>query len=311
MRIGIDLGGTKIAGVMLGADGSTVAAQRVATPREDYHGTVAALVGLVAELRRLAGEIGGSVGIGTPGAVRLADGRMKNCNSTWLNGQFLSDDLTEALGQPVRIANDADCMALSEAVDGAGAGAHSIFGVILGTGVGGGLVVDGQLVRGPSRTTGEWGHAPLPQFRDDPLGTLAVETLLADRLCYCGKRNCIERFVSGPGLAQTYREVTGEALNSAAIVARSEAGEDNARRVIESYERLLARSLSLLINIVDPEVIVAGGGLSNVARLYQNVATLLPHYVFGGEAQTRFVAARHGDATGVRGAAWLWNDNDE
>ncbi len=302
IRIGIDLGGTKIAGIRLGWSGQEEARARVPTPQGDY----AATVGAVAELvRELAAEDieHARVGIGTPGAPRLQDGLMKNCNSTWLNGRPLAHDIATELGKDVQVANDADCFALSEAVDGAGAGAESVFGAILGTGVGAGLVINTHLVRGPNRTTGEWGHIELPHW---------AETGLAQRNCYCGRSNCIESFLCGPGLVQSWRELGGNTgvggeptVNVQSLLAACAAGASMALATMALYERMLAEALAVIINVLDPDVIVIGGGVSNVERLYVNVPPLLAERVLGGEVATRVVPAMYGDDSGVRGAAWL------
>lgn len=291
-RIGIDLGGTKIEAVLLDRGGAVAWRKRVPTPRE-YGGTVAALLALVAEADRRT-ESPAPVGIGTPGAWVPATRSMKNCNSTWLNGRPLLDDLNEALDDRVRIANDADCFALSEALDGAGAGAAIVFGVILGTGVGGGIVVDGKLLSGPNAIVGEWGHTPLPYFRADT----AVERSLPDRPCYCGRTNCVETFLSGPGLAQTHFALTGERLEAIDVPANAAA--------LDLYTTMLARALAQIVNILDPHVIVLGGGVSNIPGLAPAVKAKLPRYAFTHEGRTTIVPARHGDASGVLGACRLW-----
>ncbi len=294
-RIGIDLGGTKIEAVRLGPAGEVQARRRVATPRDDYAATLAAIVALVAALegpRRLP------VGIGTPGTVVPANGRMKNCNSTWLNGRPLAAELAAALARPVRLANDADCLTLSEAVDGAGRGAGLVFGVILGTGVGGGIAADGQLLRGANGLTGEWGHNPLPWAQGDELPGPA---------CWCGRRGCLESCLSGPALGAQAR-AAGVAADAPALVAALAAGVPGAQAVFAAYVDRLARGLAQLINVLDPAVIVLGGGLSRVEALYAAVPARWGRYVFGGGAglATALRPARHGDSSGVRGAAWLW-----
>ncbi len=291
-RIGIDLGGTKIEAVVLGADGTVAWRKRIATPRE-YHGTVAAITALVAEIDRLTGTAI-PIGIGTPGAWVAATRTMKNCNSTWLNGQPLLDDLNTLLANRVRIANDADCFALSEALSGAGIGASVVFGVILGTGVGGGIVVDGRLLNGPNAVTGEWGHTPLPYLRADT----ALDESLADRPCYCGRTNCIETFLSGPGLAKTHLALTSERVAATDVPADSP--------TIDLYTTMLARALAQIVNVLDPDVIVLGGGVSNLPGLASAVTTKLPRYGFSHEGRTRIVVAEHGDASGVLGACRLW-----
>jgi fructokinase len=297
IRLGVDLGGTKIEAVALDAAGRELARKRVATPCGDYARTLQAIVDLVVVIERDAGT-GGTVGIGTPGAVSARTGRMKNCNSTWLNGQPLREDVEAALGRPVRIANDANCFALAESVDGAARGARIVFGVILGTGVGGGIVVDGRVLEGANAIAGEWGHNPMPWPRDDERPGPA---------CYCGRAGCIETLLSGPGLAADHRRTTGEVLTSEAIVDRAAAGDAGCEATLARYEERLARALAHVINIVDPDVIVLGGGLSNIARLYANVPRLWTPYVFSDEVATRLSRNAHGDSGGVRGAAWLWN----
>ncbi len=295
LRIGIDLGGTKIEAVLLDGGGSVVSRERVATPR-DYEGTAALLADLVARIDAACGARP-PVGIGTPGAWVEATRTMKNCNSTWLNGKPLLDDLNKALCDRVRIANDANCFALSEALVGAGRGAHVVFGVILGTGVGGGIVVDGQLLAGANAVAGEWGHTPLPYLRSDP-ATARLEAGLPDRPCYCGRTNCVETFLSGPGLAKTHRELTGSDVNADEI--------ENDAASVDLYTTMLARSLAQIVNVVDPDVVVLGGGLSNIEGLADDVATRMGRYGFSHEGRTRVVPAEYGDASGVLGACWLW-----
>lgn len=299
MRIGIDLGGTKIEGVVMGAGSQVLQRERIATPAGDYAATVQAVAEVVRRLERAVGQGGLPVGCGTPGTVSPASGRMKNCNSTCLNGQPLQQDLEAALARPVRLANDADCFALSEAHDGAAAGAASVFGVILGTGVGGGIVIDGRLLVGANRIAGEWGHNPLPWLRPE------WDELPGPR-CWCGRHGCIETWLSGPGLAADHRRVSGEDLRGEDIVARAEAGEAVAQATLGRYEDRLARALAQVINLLDPAVIVLGGGLSRVPRLYRYVPALWDEWVFSDRVDTRLVENRHGDASGVRGAAWLW-----
>jgi fructokinase len=296
IRVGIDLGGTKIEGIALAGDGRAVAGRRVPTPRGDYDGTIRAVVGLVEGLEASAGERG-TVGIGMPGAVSPATGLVKNANSVWLIGRPLQQDLEGALGCPVRLANDANCFALSEASDGAGAGAEVVFGVIIGTGTGGGIVVGGRLLTGPNAVAGEWGHNPLPW---------ATGYELPGVDCYCGRRGCIETFLSGPGLARDHAHVTGEPLASEVVVARAADGDQAAESTLRRYEARMARALAGIINVLDPDVIVLGGGLSNLTRLYTNVPTAWGAWVFSDRVDTKLVPPRHGDASGVRGAAWLW-----
>ena len=295
-RIGIDLGGTKTEGIALDARGEAVGRIRIASPRDDYAATVAAVAGLVRDLQRRVG-LTASVGVGIPGAVSAATGLVKNANSTWLIGRPLQRDLEVALGQPVRLANDANCFALSEAIDGAGAGAHSVFGIILGTGTGGGVVIDGRVVNGANAIAGEWGHNPLPWPDDDER---------PGPRCYCGRDGCIETFLSGPGLAADHMAQTGVAIDAATIAARAAAGDATADASLRRYERRLARALASVINVLDPDVIVIGGGLSNVGRLYANVERAWAAWIFSDHVATRLCPPRHGDASGVRGAAWLW-----
>jgi fructokinase len=292
LRLGIDLGGSKIELIALD-NGQQRLRQRVATPQGDYRQTLAHIVGLVEHAERELG-MGGSVGIGIPGNRSPDHGRIKNANSTCLIGHDLQGDLEQLLHRPVRLANDADCLALSEACDGAGAGANSVFGVILGTGVGGGLVIHGRLLGGPNAIAGEWGHNPLP-WRRHADG--------ASRRCYCGQDDCIETFLSGPGWAAR----SGLQLDAGGIVAAADAGNPAAREAVALYCDQLARGLASVINLLDPHVIVLGGGLSNIAALYAQVPPLLQRYVFSDQVNTRLLPAKYGDSSGVRGAAWLWN----
>ena len=296
LRIGIDLGGTKIEIVALDADGRELLRRRVATPSGDYAATLAAVAGLV---ERAEGELGtrGSIGIGTPGAVSLATGLLKNANSTCLNGRPVKQDIEALLGREVRIANDANCFALSESVDGAGRDAQVVFGVILGTGVGGGLVMSRRVHVGANAIAGEWGHNPLPLPRAEDLPLPG---------CYCGRPGCIECYLSGPGMAKLHAAATGSSLAPPEIVAAAAAGDAGAERSMRLYEDRLARSLAGVINIVDPDVIVLGGGMSNIERLYANVPRLWAPCVFSDRVVTRLERNRHGDSSGVRGAAWLW-----
>jgi fructokinase len=285
MRIGIDLGGTKIEAIALEGSRERVR-RRVPTPRGDYEATVSAVASLVRQI----GD--GTVGIGIPGALSRVSGLVKNANSTWLIGRPLKRDLEQAIGREVRLENDANCFALSEAVDGAGAGAEVVFGVILGTGVGGGIVAHGKLLTGPNAIAGEWGHNPLPAPGPEDLPLPA---------CYCGRAGCIETYLSGPGLSADHLKFTGENLGAEEIVARR--GESLCR-----YEARLARALASVINVLDPDVIVLGGGLSNVERLYTEVPRLWAKHVFSDHVATRLARNAHGDSSGVRGAAWLWNE---
>ena len=297
MRIGVDLGGTKIEAIALADDGAVRARRRVATPRDDYAATLDAVARLVLEVEGEAGQRG-TVGIGMPGAISPATGRVKNANSTWLNDRPLAEDLGQRLPRALRFANDANCFALSEARDGAGAGARAVFGVIAGTGVGGGLVLDGGGWTGANAVAGEWGHNPLPWPQADEWPGPA---------CYCGKTGCIETFLSGPGLALDHRRTTGETAEATAIAAAAERGDAGAAATLDRYEDRMARALAGVINVLDPDVIVLGGGMSNIGRLYAGVARRWTRYVFSDRVDTRLLPPAHGDASGVRGAAWLWS----
>ena len=296
MRIGIDLGGTKIEGIAIADDGSEHLRRRIPAPRGDYTSTLAAVTGLVRDIEReLAVE--GTVGVGIPGTVSQATGRIKNANSTWLNGTTLSEDLSRMLDRPVRLANDANCFALSEATDGAGAGAGVVFGVIIGTGTGGGVVVDRRVLTGANGVAGEWGHNPLPA----PRGAESPGPS-----CYCGRNGCIETFLSGPALARDYTATGRACVTAQEVAARAAGGEARAIAALERYEERLARALGSVINLIDPDVVVLGGGLSNISRLYDRVPLLWGPYVFSDRIATRLARAVHGDSSGVRGAAWLW-----
>jgi fructokinase len=284
LRIGIDIGGTKIEALALDRAGREVFRKRVPTPRGDYDRTIEAVKALV-------GEAGlGSVGVGIPGAMSQATGLIKNANSTWLIGKPLKQDLEKAIGREVRLENDANCFALSEALDGAGKGAAVVFGVILGTGVGGGVVVNGKVLTGANAIAGEWGHnpLPLPQPEDLPLPQ-----------CYCGRAGCIETYLSGPGLARDHERTTGKRLSPEEIVSLGD-------QSLERYVKRLARALASVINVLDPDVIVLGGGMSNVGALYTGVPRHWGPHVFSDRVATRLARPVHGDASGVRGAAWLW-----
>jgi fructokinase len=296
LRIGIDLGGSKIDGAAIDAAGAVRFRRRVPTPAGDYRGTISAIVSMVADLERQIGA-SASVGIAMPGAVSPATGLVKNANSTCLNGRALQRDLEEALGRPVRLANDANCFALSEATDGAAAGCRTVFGVILGTGVGGGIVTDGHLLVGANAIAGEWGHNPLPWPLSDERPGPA---------CYCGRSGCIETFLSGPGMAADHRRHGGKALDPAAIARAADSGERGCRVTLERYVDRLARGLAMVVNLVDPDAIVLGGGLSAIAALYDEAPRRWGRYVFSDRVDTRLLAPAHGDASGVRGAAWLW-----
>lgn len=298
MRIGIDLGGTKIEGLALAGDGREIERRRVPAPRGSYDESVRAVAALVAAIEAAVKDRG-TVGVGIPGAMSQATGLIKNANSTWLNGRRLGDDLSQALGRPVRLANDANCFALSEATDGAAAGAAVVFGVIIGTGTGGGLVINGQLIAGANAIAGEWGHNPLPAPEDDER---------PGPPCYCGRSGCIETFLSGPALARNYIALGGDEVSAADVAARADRGEARAIACLERYERRFARAIASIINVVDPDVIVLGGGLSNITRLYERVPQLWGPHIFSDRVDTRLVRAKHGDASGVRGAAWLWDN---
>jgi fructokinase len=297
MRLGIDLGGTKIAMVVLDASGREVFGRRIPTPRQDYDGTIDAVRSLVAEAEQGVSATC-SVGVGIPGAVSPATGLIKNANSTWLNGRPLKADLERALARDVRLANDANCLTVSEATDGAAAGVPVVFGVILGTGTGGGVVVNGRVLTGPNAIAGEWGHNPLP-WPD------AEET--PGPSCYCGLTGCIETFLSGPGFAADYRRRGGGDAPGEEIVRRASAGEPLAVRALAAWTRRVAKSLAIVINILDPDVIVVGGGLSRIPSVYADVPRQWGAWVFSDVVRTRLVAAQYGDASGVRGAAWLWS----
>jgi fructokinase len=297
VRIGIDLGGPHIEAIALDDRGRERFRRRVATPRGDYAGTIETLRALVAGAEAQVGE--STVGIGIPGAVSPATGLIKNANSTWLNGQPLAEDLASALGRPVRLANDANCFALSEATDGAAAGCRTVFGVIVGTGTGGGIVVDGRVLVGGNAIAGEWGHNPMPwPGRDEWPGPP----------CYCGRTGCIETFLSGPGLARDCDAAAGPGLTATDVVSRAERGDRRAIDALARYEDRMARALASVINIVDPDAIVLGGGLSNLSRLYSRIPEIWGAYVFSDRVSTRLLPPTHGDSSGVRGAAWLWND---
>jgi fructokinase len=295
--IGIDLGGTKIEAAALDSQGNVLLRRRIPTPQGDYVASVAAIRSLVEELEQKLGSMG-PVGVGTPGTLSTA-GVMKNSNSVCLIGKPLQTDLERALKRPVRIANDANCFALSESVDGAGAGATVVFGVIIGTGVGGGVVVDGRVVVGKNGVAGEWGHNPLPWPNEGEIPGAS---------CYCMRRGCVETFLSGPGMARSHRETTGQDLSPVDIADRARAGDPQCGRTLDLYTNRLARSLAHVINILDPHVIVLGGGLSNIATIYKDVPLLWDAYVFSDRVDTVLRQAVHGDSSGVRGAAWLWKD---
>jgi fructokinase len=299
-RIGVDLGGTKIEAAAIDRDGQVCARHRIASPAGDYAGTIAAVTGLVHGVEAELGT-GLTVGVGIPGTLAAATGLVKNANSTWLIGRPLGRDLEAALGRPVRLANDANCFALSEASDGAAAGLANVFGVILGTGVGGGVVIDGRIVVGANAIGGEWGHNPLPWPRADEL---------PGSRCYCGRCGCIETFLSGPGLAADHRAHGGSATSGERIVAGAEAGDAACRATLARHAERLARALAHVINILDPDAIVLGGGLSAIVSLYGDVPRLWSRFVFSDTVLTRLLPPKHGDSSGVRGAAWLWRPGE-
>jgi fructokinase len=299
-RIGIDLGGTKIEAAAIDAAGAMRARRRIATPAGDYDATIRKVVGLVDAIE---GGLGGraSVGIGIPGTIVPRTGLVKNANSTWLIGRPLQRDIEAALARPVRFANDANCFALSEAIDGAAAGCHAVFGVILGTGVGGGIAIGRRIVTGANAIAGEWGHNPLPWPRPDEL---------PGPPCYCGRAGCIETFLSGPGLAADHRRHGGGELTGPEIVAAAAAGDRAGRETLDRHAERLARGLASVINVVDPEAIVLGGGLSALPHLYEQVPPMWHRYVFSDDIVTRLLPPAHGDSSGVRGAAWLWSPEE-
>ena len=295
-RIGIDLGGTKIEGVALSANGTEAARRRLSAPRDDYGKTLSAIADLVEDLSQTA-TCAAPIGVGIPGTISPATGLVKNANSTWLIGHPIHRDLEARLSRPVRLANDANCFALSEAADGAAYGYHCVFGIILGTGVGAGLVVNGKILLGPNAIAGEWGHNALPW--PDPIEMPGPK-------CYCGKRGCIETFLSGPGLASDHLQATGVELTTAAIADGADAGGRACKDTLYRYADRLAKALAHVINIVDPDAIVVGGGLSNVTALYDLIPARWGRHVFSDEVATPLLKARHGDSSGVRGAARLW-----
>ncbi|MBN4073472.1 ROK family protein [Mariprofundus ferrooxydans] len=296
MKIGIDLGGSKIELIALDSHGIEHLRVRRPTPAGDYHATLALIAAMVRQAESQLGVLA-SVGIGTPGALSLATGRMKNCNSTCLNGELLQQDIEALLLREVRLSNDANCFALSEAIDGAAQGYPVVFAVILGTGVGGGLVVHGRVLDGANHIAGEWGHNPLPVLSADDLPQPA---------CYCGKSGCIETWLSGPAMRADHYRHTNDQLSAEAIAAAAKSGDDACRQTLQRYTARLAAALAAVINIVDPDVIVLGGGLSNMQFLYKAIPELWLDYVFSDEVRTRLLAPQYGDSSGVRGAAWLW-----
>ena len=301
MRIGVDLGGTKIEAIALDDSGVIRARQRRPAPQGDYNKTIAAVVALVGDIEREAGAGPCPVGLGMPGGISPGTGLVQGANSTWLIGHPFDRDLVAALKRPLRVANDANCFAVSEASDGAAAGAPIVFGVILGTGVGGGIVIDGRPLTGANAISGEWGHNPLPWPRDDERPGWQ---------CFCGQHGCIETWLAGPGMARDHKKVTGESLDAAGIVAAAGKGSEAALATLARYEERLGRALAHVVNILDPQVIVLGGGLSNIERLYRNLPGLMRPFVFSDHVATRILPPKHGDSSGVRGAAWLWKPGE-
>lgn len=299
MRIGIDLGGTKTEVIALADNGTELFRHRLPTPKNDYQATIRTIVELVANAEAATGERG-TVGIGLPGSISPYTRVVKNANSTWLNGQPFDRDLQLALNRDVRLANDANCLAVSEAIDGAASEAQIVFAVIIGTGCGAGIAINGRSIIGGNGTAGEWGHNPLPWMDNE-------ELRIGEQLpCYCGKQGCIETFVSGSGFSADFQRLSGERLGGHEIIARAEQRDALAEQAIGRYETRLAKSLAHIVNILDPDVIVLGGGMSNVDRLYQTLPQLIKPWVFGCECETPILKAQHGDSSGVRGAAWLW-----
>lgn len=300
LRIGIDVGGSKIAAVALRADAEIAPPERIATPQHDYDGVIAAIAGLVERLETELGD-SGTVGIGMPGSISPATGLVQNANSTWLNGRPFAQDLERRLARPLRLANDANCLALSEAHDGAGKGARTVFGVILGTGCGGGIVTGGKVLTGRHGASGEWGHNPLPWADGQEFPGPA---------CWCGRRGCLEAWLSGPALERQYADAAGQRLSAAAIAARAAGDDAVARGVLQRHAGRLARGLAHVVNVLDPDVIVLGGGLCNLAHLYEMLPGLMAPYIFADRPDPDIRPPRHGDISGVRGAARLWDDED-
>ncbi|EGT3572296.1 fructokinase [Citrobacter amalonaticus] len=299
MRIGIDLGGTKTEVIALSEAGEQLFRHRLPTPRNDYQQTIETIATLVAMAEEATGQTG-TVGMGIPGSISPYTGVVKNANSTWLNGKPFDKDLCARLQREVRLANDANCLAVSEAVDGAAAGAQTVFAVIIGTGCGAGVALNGRAHIGGNGTAGEWGHNPLPWMDEDEL------RYRAEVPCYCGKQGCIETFISGTGFATDYHRLSGNSLKGSEIIRLAEEQNALAELALSRYERRLAKSLAHVVNILDPDVFVLGGGMSNIDRLYKTIPPLIKQFVFGGECETPVRQALHGDSSGVRGAAWLW-----
>ena len=296
MRIGIDLGGTKIEAIALDDNGQEVIRHRVATPAGDYAGTLQAIVELVDYIESSINH-SASIGVGTPGSLSPVSGLLRNSNSVCMNGQPVKQDLQKLLGREIRMSNDANCFALSEATDGAAKGAAIVFGVIIGTGTGAGIIINGKVLDGPNAIAGEWGHNPMPW---------PEQSELPGPQCYCGKQGCIETFLSGPGLTHEYQRVSGKTLSAIEIVEQAAASNEQAEASLQRYEGRMARGLAHIINILDPNIIVLGGGMSNVQRLYKNVPELWDEYIFSDVVNTRLLPPLYGDSSGVRGAAWLW-----
>ena len=301
MRVGVDLGGTKIEAVVLSDSGEILARERVATP-DSYDQMLADLATVIAAAEKSAGVKGDVVGIGMPGSISPKTGLARNANSTWINGRDILGDLKRTLARPVRVANDANCFALSEATDGAGAGAHVVFGVILGTGCGGGVVVDGKVIEGASGVGGEWGHNPLPWMRPDEF---------PGEQCWCGKLGCLEMWISGTGFEHDYKRISGIERDGRDIASRIPGKQGGSYLAFQNLADRLARALAMVINITDPDVIVLGGGLSNIAELYPAAQERLPLYVFSDVVKNQIVKNKHGDSSGVRGAAWLWRPGEK
>ena len=297
MRIGIDLGGTKIEGIALSETGDELFRDRIDTPQGKYDEILQSIHDLIHHIEDETGEQG-SIGIGTPGAISPATGLMKNSNSVCMNGKPVHEDLSKVLNREIKITNDANCFALSEATDGAGEGASVVFGVIVGTGTGAGIVVDGKILTGPNAIAGEWGHNPLPWPQDMEL---------PGPECYCGKNGCIETWLCGPGLMRDHELHANIILDPETIASKAQFGDEDAEESMQRYEDRMARSLAHVINIIDPDVIILGGGMGNINRVYKNVPKLWERYVFSDAVKTRLVAPEYGDSSGVRGAAWLWS----
>lgn len=306
MRIGIDLGGTKIEAAMLDGGGDIICRHRVPTPQSDYPKTLSAIADLICKLEKDCSVTGQCVpvGVAAPGAISSVTGRMKNCNSTCLNGQPLREDLCQRLKRDVRIANDADCFTLSEAQDGAASNYLNVFGVILGTGVGGGIVINKQLLSGVNGIAGEWGHNPMPLLA-------ASELLGQSRSCYCGRKNCVESWLSGLALEESYVQLSNQRLKAPQVALSAKNGDPSATIVLERYCEMLAAALAVVVNVLDPQVVVLGGGLSNITYLYEQVPLRWSKYIFSDRCETRLLGALHGDSSGVRGAAWLWPKSEK